>query len=110
MRQLLDETCSTIEAKPIGCKWIFKIKRDSEGNVARYNAHLVAKGFTQREGIDFTETFSLVSSEDSFRIIMTLIAYFVLELHQMDVTKLFSKVTLMKLYMWCSQKTLCLEN
>ena len=32
--------------KPIGCKWIFKTKRNSEGNVERYNARLVAKGFT----------------------------------------------------------------
>ena len=44
--------------KPIGCKWIFKIKRDSEGNVERYKAHLVVKGFTQREGNYFTETLS----------------------------------------------------
>ena len=42
--------------KPIDCKWIFKIKRNLEGNVERYKARLVAKSFTQREGIDFTET------------------------------------------------------
>ena len=44
--------------KPIGCKWIFKIKRDSEGNGERYKARLVAKGFTQKEDIDFIETIS----------------------------------------------------
>ena len=38
--------------KPIGCKWIFKTKRDSKGDVERYKARLVAKGFTQKEGID----------------------------------------------------------
>nr|KYP31158.1 Retrovirus-related Pol polyprotein from transposon TNT 1-94 [Cajanus cajan] len=32
--------------KPIGCKWIFKTKRDSKGNIEIYKAHLVAKGFT----------------------------------------------------------------
>ena len=52
--------------KPIGCKWIFKTKKDSKGNIERYNAHLVAKGFTQKEGIDYKETFSLVSLKDSF--------------------------------------------
>ncbi|KAG8501211.1 hypothetical protein CXB51_003325 [Gossypium anomalum] len=59
-------------AKPIGCKWIFKTKRDENGNVERYKARLVAKGYTQKEGINFTETFSPVSSKDSFRIIMAL--------------------------------------
>ncbi|KZV18416.1 hypothetical protein F511_19192 [Dorcoceras hygrometricum] len=72
-------------AKPIGCKWIFKTKRDSKGNVERFKARLVAKGFTQKEGIDYKETFSPVSSKDSFRIIMALVAHFDLELHQMDV-------------------------
>ncbi|KAK8952136.1 hypothetical protein KSP39_PZI003213 [Platanthera zijinensis] len=71
--------------KPVGCKWIFKTKRDASGNVEKYKARLVAKGFTQREGIDYNETFSPVSSKDSFRIIMALVAQFDLELHQMDV-------------------------
>ena len=72
-------------AKSIGCKWIFKIKRDSKGNVERYKARLIAKGFTQKEAIDYKETFPLVSSKDSFRIIMALVAYFDIEWHQMDV-------------------------
>ncbi|KAG8475050.1 hypothetical protein CXB51_031854 [Gossypium anomalum] len=76
-------------AKPIGCKWIFKTKRDANGNVERYKARLVAKGYTQKEGIDFTETFSPVSSKDSVRIIMALVAHFDLELHQMDVKTAF---------------------
>ena len=72
-------------AKPIGCKWIFKTKKDSKGNMERYKARLVAKGFTQKEGINYKETFSPVSSKDSFRIIMALVTHFNLELHQMDV-------------------------
>ncbi|RVW15892.1 Retrovirus-related Pol polyprotein from transposon TNT 1-94 [Vitis vinifera] len=78
-----------VGTKPIGCKWIFKTKRDSNGNVERYKARLVAKGFTQKEGIDFKETFSPVSTKDSFRIIMTLVAHYDLELHQMDVKTAF---------------------
>ena len=79
-------------AKPIGCKWIFKTKRDSKGDVERYKAFLVAKGFTQKEGIDYTETFSRVSLKDSFRTIMALVAHFDLELHQMDVKTMFLNV------------------
>ena len=45
----------------------------------------MAKGFTQREGIDYNETFSPVSCKDSFKIIMTLVAHYDLELHQMHI-------------------------
>jgi Reverse transcriptase (RNA-dependent DNA polymerase) len=75
--------------KPIGCKWIFKTKKDSEGNVERYKIRLVAKRFTQKDGINFTEIFSPVSTKDSFRIIMAFVAHFDLELHQMDVKTTF---------------------
>ena len=75
--------------KPIGYKWIFKTKRDLEGNIVRYKACLVAKGFTQNECIDYKETFSPISSKDSFRIIMALMAHYDLQLHQMDVKTAF---------------------
>ena len=51
----------------------------------RYTARLIVKGFIQREGIDFTETFSLISSKDSFMTIMALVVHFDFELHQIDV-------------------------
>ncbi|RDY06522.1 hypothetical protein CR513_09476, partial [Mucuna pruriens] len=71
--------------KPIRCKWIFKTKKDSKGNIERYKACLVAKSFTHKEDINYKEIFSLVSSKDSSRTIMTLVAHFDLELHQLDV-------------------------
>jgi hypothetical protein len=76
-------------AKIVGCKWVYKTKYDSKGNVERFKARIVAKGFTQREDIDYNETFSLVSCKDSFRIIMMLVAHYDLELHQMDVKMAF---------------------
>lgn len=66
-------------------KWVFKTKKNNKGNIEKFKARLVTKGFTQREGIDYTETFSPVSTKDSFRIIMTLVAHFYLKLHQMNV-------------------------
>ena len=57
----------------------------AKGQVERYKVRLVAKGYNQREGIDFKETFSPVSTKDSLRIIMAIVAHFDLELHQMDV-------------------------
>ena len=71
--------------KRVGYKWVFKTKRDSNGNVECYKARLVAKGFIQKGGIDYKETFSSVSKKDSFRIIMALVAHHDMELHQMDV-------------------------
>ena len=76
-------------AKTVGCKWVYKIKYDSQGNIDKFKARLVAKGYTQREGIDYNETFSPVSCKDSFRIIMALVAHYDLELHQMDVKTAF---------------------
>jgi Reverse transcriptase (RNA-dependent DNA polymerase) len=57
--------------------------------VKRYKARLVAKRFTQKEDIDFTETLSSVSMKYSFRIIMILVAHFDLELHQINVKTVF---------------------
>ena len=75
--------------RSIGFKWVFKTKCDAKGQVERYKARLVAKGSNQREGIDFKETFSPVSTKDSLRIIMAIVAHFDLELHQMDVRTVF---------------------
>ena len=74
-----------VGCKPVGCKWVFKTKRDPSGKIERYKARLVAKGYSQREGIDYKETFSPVSTKDAFRVVMALVAHLNLELHQMDV-------------------------
>ena len=76
-------------AKRVGCKWVYKTKYDSKGNIERFKERLVAKGYTQREGIDYKDTFSPMSTKDSFRIVMALLAHYDLELHQMDVKTAF---------------------
>ena len=75
--------------KVIGCKWVFKTKRDSLGNIERYKTRLVVKRFTQKEGIDYIETFSPISKKDSLRIILALVVHFDPELQQMDVKTVF---------------------
>ncbi|KAK0589164.1 hypothetical protein LWI29_010559 [Acer saccharum] len=57
----------------VGCKWIFRIKRNPDGSVARYKARLVAKGFHQRPGVDFHETFSPVVKPVTVRLILTIV-------------------------------------
>jgi hypothetical protein len=65
----------------VGYKLLYRIKRDSKENIDRFKARRVAKGFTQRDGIDYNEMFSLISSKDSFKIIMALVTHYDLELH-----------------------------
>ena len=77
------------ETKTIGYKWVFKSKRDSLGNIKRYKARPVAKGFTQKEGINYKEAFSPISKKDSFRIILALVLHFDLELQRMEVKTTF---------------------
>jgi hypothetical protein len=58
----------------VGSKWVFRIKRKSDGSVDKYKARLVAQGFTQVFGTDYFETYSPVAKLTSFRIILALAA------------------------------------
>ncbi|KAE8184630.1 hypothetical protein CF336_g7723, partial [Tilletia laevis] len=69
----------------VGSRWVFKLKLDSAGNVARYKGRLVAQGFSQIPGVDYDETYSPVTRFISIRTLLALAAYFHWHVHQLDV-------------------------
>eukprot|EP00253_Pinus_taeda_P014262 PITA_14262 len=73
----------------IGSRWIYKIKYAADGSVEKYKARFVAKGYAQKEGIDYEETFTPVSRYTSFRTVISLAAQMGQEIHQMDVKTTF---------------------
>ena len=76
-------------SKPIGCKWIFKRKLKADGSVDKYKVRLVAKGYTQKEGIDYFDTYSPVSRITSIRTLIAIASLNNMEIHQMDVKTAF---------------------
>ncbi|KAL3635739.1 Pyruvate dehydrogenase complex component E2 1 [Castilleja foliolosa] len=75
--------------KPIGCKWVFKIKTDMDGKLEVFKARLVAKGYKQIHGVDYDETFSPVAMLKSIRILLAIAAHYDYEIWQMDVKTAF---------------------
>ena len=84
--------------RPIGCKWIYKKKRGVDGKVETFKAWLVAKVYTQKEGVDYEETFSPVAMLKSIRILLSIAAALDYEIWQMDVKTAFLNGNLMKAF------------
>lgn len=79
----------TAEMKPITCKWLFKQKFNANGSLDRYKARLVVRGFSQRPGLDYQETFAPVIRFDSLRLLFSIAAHRQLRMMQFDVCTAF---------------------
>lgn len=70
-------------------KMVLKVKRDQYGNVEKYKARLVARGFQQEEGIDFDEVFAPTAQSTSFRVLCAMAAFENAIMRQIDVSTAF---------------------
>ena len=73
----------------VSSKWFYKIKHVADGSIEKYKARFLARGFSQKEEIDYDETFAPVARYTSIRTIMALASMIKWNLHQMDVNTTF---------------------
>ncbi|KAK1628215.1 hypothetical protein QYE76_002530 [Lolium multiflorum] len=89
----LNHTWRLVDPPPgrhiVGCKWVFKQKQKPDGSIDQYKTSLVAKGFTQRHGIDYTDTFSPVVKRTTVRLILSIAMSRGWVLQQVDVQNAF---------------------
>jgi hypothetical protein len=106
-RRAMDEELAALEANNtwtlcvlppganlISSRWVYKTKLNERGEVVRYKARFVVKGFSQQWGRDYWETFAPVARLDTIRVIFALVAELDLELHNMDVDNAFVQAEL----------------
>lgn len=75
--------------RAITLKWVYKVKRDEHGHIAKHKARLVARGFVQQQGIDYEEAFAPVARMESVRLVLAVAAWEDWVVHHMDVKSAF---------------------
>nr|GEU55638.1 zinc finger, CCHC-type [Tanacetum cinerariifolium] len=89
--------------KAIGLKWVFKTKKDANGNIIKHKARLVAKGYIQEHGIDFKEVFAPIARMETIRLLLVIAANKKWEVHHLNVKFAFLHGDL-KEEVWSIQK------
>ena len=75
--------------KAIGSRWVFKVKKNADGSIERHKGRVVAQGYSQRPGFDFTETFAPTPKWAALRAILALAALENLHLESVDISSAF---------------------
>ena len=75
--------------KAIGCSWVFTVKFNPDGSIARLKALLVAKGYAQTYGVDYSNNFSLIAKLTFAHLFISLTASYDWDLHQLDIKNAF---------------------
>jgi len=78
-----------VEQNIIGSKWVFKLKRDADGNIKRHKARLVAQGYSQQPGFYYEDLYSLVVRYNFLRLLIALSAYYHWRPQQLDIKAAF---------------------
>lgn len=98
--ELVDRSSLPRDANIIPVKWVFRIKTDENGAVAKYKARITPKGFKQRRGVDYFEVYASTGKYKSLRVALSLAARRDMELRQLDVPQAFTQAALKeKVYM-----------
>ena len=97
MKNDIWDIVSRLEGKSIvTSRWLYKIKNVVDGTIEKFKASFMARGFSQKEGVDYVETFSPITRYTSIRAVMSLVSFMGWRINQMDVNTTLFKVIIEK--------------